>query len=60
MESFIYIIVLVCAILNIVLFFKVWRMTDDVHALKEKFVPKEKGKFNDVPTTWEEAESRGF
>ena len=53
MESFIYIIVFVCAILNIILFFKVWRMTNDVHALREKYAPenKEKGKFDGVPAT---------
>lgn len=56
MEGFIYIIVFVCAILNIVLFFKVWRMTNDVHALKEKFIPKKKSKFDNVPATWEEAD----
>lgn len=54
MESFIYTIVSVCATLNVILFFKVWRMTNDVHALKEKFAPKEKGKFDNVPATWEE------
>lgn len=36
MEGFIYIIVFVCAILNIILFFKVWRMANDVHALRGK------------------------
>ena len=53
MEGFIYIIVFVCAILNIILFFKVWRMTSDVHALREKYAPenKEKGKFDGVPAT---------
>ena len=58
MEVFIYIIVFVCAILNIALFFKVWRMTNDVHALREKYASenKEKGKFDDVPATWEEVD----
>lgn len=42
MEGFIYIIVFVCAILNIILFFKVWRMTNDVHALREKYAPENK------------------
>ena len=58
MEGFIYIIVFVCAILNIILFFKVWRMTNDVHALREKYAPenKEKEKFDGVPTTWEEVD----
>ena len=58
MEGFIYIIVFVCAILNIILFFKVWRMTNDVHALREKYAPenKEKGKFDGVPATWEEVD----
>lgn len=58
MEGFIYIIVFVCAILNIILFFKVWRMTNDVHALREKYAPenKEKEKFDDVPATWEEVD----
>ena len=48
MEGFICIIVFVCAILNIILFFKVWRMTNDVHALREKYAPenKEKGKIS--------------
>lgn len=58
MEVFIYIIVFVCAILNVILFFKVWRMTNDVHALREKYAPedKEKGKFDNVPATWEEVD----
>ena len=58
MEGFIYIIVFVCAILNIILFFKVWRMTSDVHALREKYAPenKEKGKFDGVPATWDEVD----
>ena len=58
MEGFIYIIVFVCAILNIILFFKVWRMTNDVHALRGKYAPenKEKGKFDGVPATWEEVD----
>lgn len=48
----------VCAILSIILFFKVWRATDDIHALREKFAPKgsEKGKFDDVPATWDEVD----
>lgn len=56
MECFIYIIVFVCAILNIILFFKVWRMTNEVHALMEKYAPenKEKGKFDGVPATLDE------
>lgn len=58
MEGFIYIIVFVCAILNIILFFKVWRMTNDVHSLREKYAPenKEKGKFYGVPSTWDEVD----
>lgn len=58
MEGFIYIIVFVCAILNIILFFKVWRMTNDVHALREKYAPenKEKENFDGVPATWEEVD----
>ena len=58
MESFIYFIVLVCAILNIILFFKVWRMTNDVHALREKYAPenKEKEKLDGVPATWDEVD----
>ena len=58
MEGFIYIIVFVCAILNIILFFKVWRMTNDVHALREKYAPEntEKEKFDGVPATWEEVD----
>lgn len=58
MEGFIYIIVFVCAILNIILFFKVWRMTNDVHALREKYAHenKEKGKFDGVPATWDEVD----
>ena len=58
MEGFIYIILFVCAILNIVLFFKAWRMTNDVHALMEKYAPdnKEKGKFDGVPATWDEVD----
>lgn len=60
MEGFIYIIVFVCAILNIILFFKVWRMTNDVHALREKYAPenKEKGKFDGVPATWDEVDEK--
>lgn len=58
MEGFIYIIVFVCAILNIILFFKVWRMTNDVHALREKYAPenKEKEKFDGVPANWDEVD----
>ena len=58
MEGCIYIIVFVCAILNIILFFKVWRMTNDVHALREKYAPenKEIEKFDGVPATWEEVD----
>lgn len=58
MEGFIYTIVFVCAILNIILFFKVWRMTNDVHALRVKYAPenKEKGKFDGVPATWDEVD----
>ena len=58
MEGFIYIIVFVCAILNIILFFKVWRMTNDIHALREKYAPenKEKWKFDGVPSTWDEVD----
>ena len=58
MEGFIFIIVFVCAILNIILFFKVWRMTNDVHALREKYAPenKEKEKFDGVPATWDEVD----
>lgn len=58
MECFIYIIVFVCAILNIILFFKVWRMTNEVHALMEKYAPenKEKGKFDGVPATLDEVD----
>ena len=68
MEGFIYIIVFVCAILNIILFFKVWRMTNDVHALREKYAPenKEKGKvinsFSTFKRLWKmlvEANERG-
>lgn len=55
-----YIIMFVCAVLSIMLFFKVWRMTDDVHAIRDKFAPKteNKGKFDDVPATWEEADRK--
>lgn len=33
-------------------------MTNDVHALREKYAPddKEKGKFDNVPATWEEVD----
>lgn len=58
MKGFIFIIAFVCAILNIILFFKLWRMTNDVHALRKKYAPesKEKGKFDDVPATWDEVD----
>ena len=48
----------VASVLSIILFFKLWRMTNDIHALREKYAPKtkEKGKFDDVPATWEEAD----
>jgi len=60
MEGVMYIIMFVCAVLSIILFFKVWRMTDDVHAIRDKFAPKteNKGKFDDVPATWEEADKK--
>ena len=58
MEGFIYIIVFVCAILNIILFFKGWRITNDLHALRENYAPenKEKEKFDGVPATWDEVD----
>lgn len=33
-------------------------MTNDVHALRGKYAPenKEKGKFDDVPATWDEVD----
>lgn len=33
-------------------------MTNDVHALREKYAPenKEKGKFDGVPATWDEVD----
>ena len=58
MEDFLYILMFVASVLSIILFFKLWRMTNDIHALREKYAPKtkEKGKFDDVPATWEEAD----
>lgn len=58
MENFIYLIAFVCAVLNIALFFKVWRMTDDVHAIRRRLAPRKEeiGKFDSVPSTWEEAD----
>lgn len=37
MEIFYCLILFVCAVLNVVLFFKVWTMTGDVEKLKSKF-----------------------
>lgn len=56
MEGLLYILTFVCAVLSIAMFFKIWRMTNDVHAIREKLAPKTKakGKFDDVPATWED------
>lgn len=58
MEDFLNFVMFVCVVLSAILFFKVWRMANDIHALRKKFAPKEKekGKFDDVPATWKEAD----
>lgn len=40
-EIFITIITVICNVLCIILFFKVWGMTNDIHALRQHFSPEE-------------------
>ncbi len=60
MEGFFEIVTFVCLVLSVVLFFKIWRMANDIHALREKYAPKTKpaDKYASVPTTWEEYDER--
>lgn len=56
MEGTLFTMMLVWSVLSLILFVKLWRMTNDVKALRDKFAPKAtaKDKYSDVPTTWEE------
>ena len=40
MELFVSLIIIVFGVLQIILFFKLWGMTNDVAALREKFAPQ--------------------
>ena len=41
MEAFVYLIIIVFGILQIILFFKLWGMTNDIRKLTEHFCNKE-------------------
>ncbi len=60
MEGFFEFLAFVCFVLSVVLFLKIWRMANDIHALREKYAPKTKpaDKYAGVPTTWEEYDER--
>jgi hypothetical protein len=47
MESFIALLILLFGVLQIVLFFKLWRMCNDIHELKNQFV-KSSGKSGEI------------
>jgi hypothetical protein len=40
METFLILVCLIVAVLNIILFFKVWRMTNDVNKIRKRFINK--------------------
>lgn len=42
METFLSIVALASSVLQIILFFKIWRMTNDVKRIADKFCPAEK------------------
>ncbi len=59
MESFVAFLLTVWSVVCLILFFKVWRMTNDVRAIREKLSPlpkKEHDKYANIPTSWEEVD----
>ena len=59
MESFVVFLLTVWSVVCLILFFKVWRMTNDVRAIREKLSPlpkKEYDKYANIPTSWEEVD----
>lgn len=61
MENFIAFLLTVWSVACLILFFKVWRMTNDVHAIREKISPlpkKEHDKYANIPSSWEEVDRK--
>lgn len=49
MEAFVYLIIIVFGILQIILFFKLWGMTNDVKTLKNHFCPEQNKQLTKTP-----------
>ena len=62
MDKFGVFLLSVWGVVCLILFFKIWRMTDDIHAIREKISPKPKNtntdRFANVPASWDEVEKK--
>lgn len=60
MDKFMVFLLFVWAVVCLILFAKVWKMTNDIRAIREKISPKPKKKsldrFANVPSSWDEVE----